>query len=312
MEKNSKIFVAGHRGMVGSAIVRKLLELGFDNILTAPKASLDLKDQSSVRLFFQREKPDYVFLAAAKVGGIHANMTQQGDFLYENIAIQSNVIHEAWKAGTKKLVFLGSSCIYPRACPQPMKEEFILTGPLEPTNEGYAIAKLAGLKMCEFYHKQHGFNAVSVMPPNLYGPNDSFDLAHSHVLSALVRKFVDAQDQGLDSVEVWGTGAAMREFMHVDDMAAATIFAMLRYEEPTFINVGTGEEVSIKQLAEMIGRKVGFAGSISWNTEKPDGMPRKVMDSSRMKALGFSPSITLEQGVAQMIEVYKQWKTAGR
>jgi len=302
---NDKIYVAGHRGMVGSAIVRELQEQGFTNIITATSKVLDLRDQNAVRGFFTWEKPDYVILAAAKVGGINANMKYQADFMYDNLMIQTNVIHEAWKAGVKKLVFLGSSCIYPRNCPQPMKEEYILDGKLEPTNEGYAVAKLAGLKMAEYYYRQHGFKAISIMPPNLYGPNDSFDLEHSHVLSALVRRFCEAVATDAPSVTVWGTGSARREFMHVHDMAAATVFMLQHYDEPSFLNVGTAEELSIRDLAEMIATKTGYKGEIVWDSTKPDGMPLKCMDVTRMKATGFMPKIALSDGLSDMIAIYR-------
>ena len=300
-----KIYVAGHKGMVGSAIYRLLETEGFTNLLKAEKAEVNLLHQQEVETFMLRERPDYVILAAARVGGINANMQNPGSFLYENLQIQDHVIHAAHLAGVKKLVFLGSSCIYPKDCPQPMKEEYLLTGPLEPTNEGYALAKIAGLKLCEFYQKQYGLNSISLMPCNLYGPNDSFDLAHSHVLSALVKRFSDAARENAASVTLWGTGIARREFMHVDDVARAVLFMMNHYHDPSFINIGAGDDVSIKELAEMIAAKTGYNGQILWDDTKPNGMLRKCMDVSRMKALGFAPSISLEEGIGQMIKIYQ-------
>lgn len=300
-----KIYVAGHKGMVGSAIYRLLETEGFTNLLKAEKAEVNLLHQQEVETFMLREHPDYVILAAARVGGINANMQNPGSFLYENLQIQDHVIHAAHLAGVKKLVFLGSSCIYPKDCPQPMKEEYLLTGPLEPTNEGYALAKIAGLKLCEFYQKQYGLNSISLMPCNLYGPNDSFDLAHSHVLSALVKRFSDAARENAASVTLWGTGIARREFMHVDDVARAVLFMMNHYHDPSFINIGAGDDVSIKELAEMIAAKTGYNGQILWDDAKPNGMLRKCMDVSRMKALGFAPSISLEEGIGQMIKIYQ-------
>ena len=308
MEKKSKIYVAGHRGLVGSAIVRHLQEAGYQNLLLRTHAELDLISQNAVRDFFETEKPDYVFLAAAKVGGIRANMESPAQFLYDNIVIQTNIIHQAYLSGVKKILILGSSCIYPRECPQPMKEEYLLDGKLEPTNEGYALSKIVALKMGEFYKRQYGFNAISVMPCNLYGQNDSFDPLHSHVLSATVKKFVDAIDEGKDSVIMWGTGNARREFLNVDDMAAACLFMMERYEGETFINIGCGEDYSIRELAEIVARLTGFKGKIEWDTTKPDGMMKKCMDVTRMKEMGFSPKISLEEGIKHVIEEYKQYK----
>lgn len=305
LEKNAKVFVAGHQGMVGSAIVRKLVSLGFDNILVASRSQLDLLDQAAVAAYLNREQPEIVILAAARVGGISANMENPGKFLYENLVIQGNVIHHSHLNGVSRIVFLGSSCVYPKACPQPMKEEYLLTGPLEPTNEGYAIAKIAGLKMMESYHKQYGQKGISLMPCNLYGPNDSFDLRHSHVLSALVKRFADSVRQGDQQITLWGTGIARREFMHVDDMAEATLFMLEHYDSPDMINVGWGEDISIKDLAALIAGKTGFTGEILWDNTKPDGMLRKCMDVTRMRDLGFTPKITLEEGVDQMITLYK-------
>lgn len=308
MEKNAKIYVAGHRGLVGSAIVRHLQEAGYNNLILRTHSELDLISQDAVREFFEAEKPDYVFLAAAKVGGIRANMESPAQFLYDNIVIQTNIIHQAYLSGVKKILILGSSCIYPRECPQPMKEDYLLDGKLEPTNEGYALSKIVALKMGEFYKRQYGFNAISVMPCNLYGQNDSFDPLHSHVLSATVRKFVDAVDEGSDTVVMWGTGNARREFLNVDDMASACLFMMEHYEGETFINIGCGEDYSIRELAEIVARLTGFKGKIEWDTTKPDGMMKKCMDVSRMKEMGFEPKISLEEGIKHVIEEYIQYK----
>ena len=308
MEKNAKIYVAGHRGLVGSAIVRHLRDAGYNNLILKTHSELDLISQEAVREFFETEKPEYVFLAAAKVGGIRANMESPAQFLYDNIVIQTNIIHQAYLSGVKKILILGSSCIYPRECPQPMKEEYLLDGKLEPTNEGYALSKIVALKMGEFYKRQYGFNAISVMPCNLYGQNDSFDPLHSHVLSATVKKFVDAIDEGRDTVVMWGTGNARREFLNVDDMASACLFMMEHYEGETFINIGCGEDWSIRELAEMVARLTGFKGRIEWDTTKPDGMMKKCMDVTRMKEMGFEPKISLEEGIKHVIEEYKQFK----
>lgn len=308
MEKNAKIYVAGHRGLVGSAIIRHLQEAGYNNLILRTHSELDLISQDAVRKFFEAEKPDYVFLAAAKVGGIRANMESPAQFLYDNIVIQTNIIHQAYLSGVKKILILGSSCIYPRECPQPMKEEYLLDGKLEPTNEGYALSKIVALKMGEFYKRQYGFNAISVMPCNLYGQNDSFDPLHSHVLSATVKKFVDAIDEGRDTVVMWGTGNARREFLNVDDMASACLFMMEHYEGETFINIGCGEDWSIRELAEMVARLTGFKGKIVWDATKPDGMMKKCMDVTRMKEMGFEPKISLEEGIKHVIEEYRQFK----
>lgn len=308
MEKNAKIYVAGHRGLVGSAIVRHLQAAGYGNLVLKTHAELDLISQEAVREFFEAEKPEYVFLAAAKVGGIRANMESPAQFLYDNIVIQTNIIHQAYLSGVKKILILGSSCIYPRECPQPMKEEYLLDGKLEPTNEGYALSKIVALKMGEFYKRQYGFNAISVMPCNLYGRNDSFDPVHSHVLSATVKKFVDAIDEGRDTVVMWGTGNARREFLNVDDMASACQFMMEHYEGETFINIGCGEDWSIRELADMVARLTGFKGKIEWDTTKPDGMMKKCMDVTLMKEMGFEPKISLEEGIKHVIEEYKQFK----
>lgn len=308
MEKNAKIYVAGHRGLVGSAIVRHLRDAGYNNLILKTHSELDLIRQDAVHEFFESEKPEYVFLAAAKVGGIRANMESPAQFLYDNIIIQTNIIHQAYLSGVKKILILGSSCIYPKECPQPMKEEYLLDGKLEPTNEGYALSKIVALKMGEFYKRQYGFNAISVMPCNLYGQNDSFDPLHSHVLSATVKKFVDAIDEGRDTVVMWGTGNARREFLNVDDMASACLFMMEHYEGETFINIGCGEDWSIRELAEMVARLTGFKGRIEWDTTKPDGMMKKCMDVTRMKEMGFEPKISLEEGIKHVIEEYKKFK----
>ena len=298
MEKRSRIFVAGHRGMVGSAIARKLTASGFSNLLLRSSSELDLRDSAAVNTFFQAEKPEFVFLAAAKVGGIVANNTYRAEFLYDNLMIQSNVIHSSYQAGVKKLLFLGSSCIYPKLAPQPLKEEYLLTGLLEPTNEPYAIAKIAGIKMCDAYRSQYGCHFISAMPTNLYGPNDNYDLQKSHVIPALLRKFHEAKKQAAQEVVVWGTGTPLREFMHVDDLAEACLFLMERYDEPGFINVGTGEEVSIRELAELIARITGYRGKIVFDTTKPDGTPRKLMDMQRIHALGWRHRINLKDGLS--------------
>ncbi|HOZ41366.1 MAG: GDP-L-fucose synthase [Flavobacteriales bacterium] len=298
MNKTDKIYIAGHRGMVGSAIVRRLQKDGFTNIVTRTSKELDLKEQQAVRDFFAQEKPDVVVLAAAKVGGIHANNVYRAQFLYENLMIQNNVIHSAYTNGVKKLLFLGSSCIYPKLAPQPLKEESLLTGLLEQTNEPYAIAKIAGIKMAESYRRQYGVNYISAMPTNLYGPNDNYDLNNSHVLPALIRKFHTAKVTNAPSVEVWGTGSPMREFLHVDDLADACFFLLQNYDEEMFVNIGTGEDLTIKALAEMIKDIVGYEGELKWNTEKPDGTPRKLMDVSRLHNLGWKHRIGLREGIA--------------
>ncbi|HLT71521.1 MAG TPA: GDP-L-fucose synthase [Cyclobacteriaceae bacterium] len=306
MEKNAKIFVAGHRGMVGSAIKRRLEKEGYRNIVVRTSKELDLRDQAAVRSFFESEKPDYVFLAAAKVGGIHANNTYRAEFIYDNIAIQSNIIHQSYLNGVKKLVFLGSSCIYPKFAPQPMKEEVLLTGALEPTNEPYAIAKIAGIKMCQAYHSQYGCNFISLMPTNLYGPNDNYDLQNAHVLPALIRKFYEAKVEGKPYVEIWGTGSPKREFLHVDDLADAALFLMLNYDSPEIINVGTGEDLTIRDLALLIKKCVGYEGELKFNTDKPDGTPRKLLDVSRINKLGWRARIGLEEGIRAVCAEYAE------
>lgn len=307
MNKQDKVYVAGHRGMVGSAIVRKLKAEGHTNIVVRTSKELDLKEQQAVRDFFAQEKPAYVYLAAAKVGGIHANNVYRAQFLYENLMIESNIIHSAYENGVKKLLFLGSSCIYPKLAPQPLKEESLLTGLLEQTNEPYAIAKIAGIKLAESYRRQYGCDFISAMPTNLYGPNDNYDLNNSHVLPALIRKFHTAKVTNSPSVEVWGTGSPMREFLHVDDLADACYFLMGNYDEELFLNIGTGEDLTIKALAEMIKDIVGYAGELKWNTEKPDGTPRKLMDVSRLHNLGWKHRIGLREGIAA---VYAEFATS--
>lgn len=308
VNKEDKIYIAGHKGMVGSATMRYFQQQGYTNIVTADSKTLNLTKQADVEAFINKEKPAVVILAAAKVGGIQANIDNPATFLIDNLQIQNNVIQSSLTNKVKKFIFLGSSCIYPRECPQPMKEEYLLTGKLEPTNEGYAIAKIAGVKLLEGMYKQYGFKSISLMPCNLYGPNDSFDLKHSHVLSALVKRFTDARDNNDPELTLWGTGIARREFMHVDDVAASIFFMMENYDSPEFINIGSGTDISIKELAEMIKLKTGYKGNINWDHSKPDGMLRKCMDVSRMHALGFTPAISLEQGVDQMISIYQQLK----
>jgi len=303
MQKESKIYIAGHTGMVGSALVRKLQEEGFTNLVTRTSKELDLTHQQSVINFFKLEQPDYVFLAAAKVGGIEANNTYRAQFLYENLQIQNNVIHQSYVHNVKKLLFLASSCIYPKLAPQPIKESYLLTGELEPTNEPYAIAKIAGIKLCESYSKQYGCNFISVMPTNLYGPNDTYELNNSHVLPALLRKFYEANINNAASVEVWGTGTPKREFLHVDDLATACFHLMKTYQGNVSVNVGTGKDLSIKELAELIKDIVGYTGEIVWNTTKPDGTPRKLLDVSLIHSLGWKHTIELEEGIK---EVYKE------
>lgn len=297
MNKDSKIYIAGHRGMVGSAILRRLQEEGFHNFVYSNSQDLDLRNQSGVNDFFEREKPEYVFLAAAKVGGIGANNTYRAEFLYDNLMIQSNVIHQSYVHQVKKLMFLGSSCIYPKMAPQPLKEDYLLTGSLERTNEPYAVAKISGIKMCEEYRFQYGCNFISVMPTNLYGPNDNYDLKKSHVLPALLRKFHEAKQNNAPSVEVWGTGAPLREFLHVDDLASACYFLMQHYNEKEFVNIGTGLDISIKQLALLIKEIVGYEGDLHFDTSKPDGTPRKLMDVEKLHALGWKHSIELKEGI---------------
>ena len=299
MNKKAKIYVAGHRGMVGSAIVRNLEARGYSFIVTKTHAELDLLDQSAVKSFFQQEKPEYVFLAAAKVGGIHANNTLRAEFIYQNLAMETNIVHAAWQAGVQRMLFLGSSCIYPRDCPQPIKEEYLLTGPLEPTNEPYAIAKISGIKLCENYNRQYGTQYVSVMPTNLYGPCDNYDLNNSHVLPALIRKAHEAKTRGDKELVVWGSGKPMREFLYVDDMAHACVFLMEGNISEGLFNVGTGEDVTIRELAETVMSVVDFNGEIVFDASKPDGTPRKLLDVDRMRQLGWQAQTSLRDGIAK-------------
>jgi GDP-L-fucose synthase len=306
MKKDDSIFVAGHRGMVGSAIVRKLKAEGFQNILTRSSQELDLMNQAAVQTFFEKEKPKFVFLAAAKVGGIHANNTFRAEFLYNNLMIEANVIHAAHLNGAEKLLFLGSSCIYPKMAPQPLTENALLTGELEPTNEPYAIAKIAGIKLCESYRDQYGANFISAMPTNLYGPNDNYDLNNSHVLPALIRKFHEGKINQYPSVEVWGSGSPLREFLHVDDLADACYFLMQHYNEKEFVNIGTGQDLSIRALAEMIQDIVGYSGELVWNTSKPDGTPRKLMNVDKIESLGWKHQIDLRNGIKTVYTEFVQ------
>lgn len=304
MEKDAKIYIAGHRGMVGSAICRNLKSKGFDNLITRTSSELDLRNQAAVEDFFESEKPDYVFLAAAKVGGIQANNIYRAEFLYDNLIMEANIIHSAYKNSVEKLLFLGSSCIYPKLAAQPLVEDALLTGKLEPTNEPYAIAKIAGIKLCEAYRDQYDSNFISAMPTNLYGPNDNYDLQNSHVLPALIRKFHEARESGVDKVEIWGTGSPLREFLHVDDLAQACVFLMESYNGKQFVNVGTGEDISIKDLALLIKDIVGFKGELIFDSSKPDGTPRKLMDVSRIHSLGWKHKINLREGIESVYKLY--------
>lgn len=305
MNTDSKIYIAGHRGMVGSAIMRNLQKKGYTNIVTRTSAELDLRNQQAVADFFAKEKPEYVFLAAAKVGGIQANNIYRADFIYENLMIQNNVIHQAYVSQTKKLMFLGSSCIYPKMAPQPLKEEYLLTGLLEDTNEPYAIAKIAGIKLCESYKRQYGCNFISVMPTNMYGPNDNYNLSNSHVLPALIRKFHDAKESKAPFVEMWGTGTPMREFLHADDLGDACVFLMNTYDGEQFVNIGSGTDLTIKDLALLIKDIVGYTGEIKHDLSKPDGTPRKLMDVSYIHSLGWKHKIELPEGIRQVYEDFK-------
>jgi GDP-L-fucose synthase len=307
MEKNAKIYVAGHRGMVGAAVVRLLRHEGFTNLITRTSQELDLRNQDVVEEFFAQERPDYVWLAAAKVGGIHANNTYRADFIYDNLLIEANVIHASYRQGVRKLLYLGSSCIYPKMAPQPIKEEYLLTGPLEATNEPYAIAKIAGLKLCEAYRAQYGCRFITVMPTNLYGPHDNYDPENSHVAAALLRKFSEAAAIGQSSVEVWGTGTPRREFLHVDDLASACLHLMQHYDGAEPVNIGTGEDLSIRELAEMIAELSGYHGQLVFNPARPDGTPRKLLDISRLHALGWHHRIELREGLRQVIAA-ADWK----
>ena len=306
LDKTSRVFVAGHRGLVGSAIVRKLLADGFSNLLLRTHAELDLTDRAAVDRFFDAERPEYVFLAAALVGGIHANNTRPAEFIFANLAIQINVIDAAYRFGVRKLEFLGSSCIYPRNAPQPIREEYLLTGPLEPTNEAYAVAKIAGIRTMQAYSRQYGFGGISLMPTNLYGPGDNFDLNDSHVLPALIRKVHEAHSSGAPQVTVWGTGAPRREFLHVDDLADAAVFLMQGYDSPEIVNVGTGVDISIRELVELVCRIAGYRGEIVFDSSRPDGTPRKLLDVSKLSALGWKPSVALENGIRQTWDWYRQ------
>ena len=305
MEQDAKIYVAGHNGIVVSAILRILAKEGFNNILTQSSSQLDLRDQHSVNLFFDKQKPDYVFLAAARVGGINANNIYRADFLYDNLMIESNIIHASYKNNIKKLLFLGSSCIYPKLAPQPLKEEYLLTGLLEHTNEPYAIAKIAGIKLCDAYRSQYGCNFISVMPTNLYGPNDNYNLENSHVLPAILRKIITAKNENNPLVQIWGSGKPFREFLHVDDLADACLFLMNNYNEPTLINVGTGKDISIIDLAHLIKKITGYNGEIKNDPSKPDGTPRKLMDVTKLNSLGWKASIALEEGIKSVYDLVK-------
>jgi GDP-L-fucose synthase len=306
MKPESLIFVAGHRGLVGAAILRRLQAGGYTRITVRERRDLDLREQAAVNEFFASVHPEFVFLAAARVGGILANDSSPAEFLRDNLMIQANVIDAAYRHGTKKLLFLGSSCVYPKHAPQPIPEESLLTGPLEPTNEWYAVAKIAGLKMCQAYRRQHGFHAISAMPTNLYGPGDNFNLKDSHVLPALIRKFHEAQAQGASEVEIWGTGTPHREFLHVDDLADACLFLMQRYDDEIWINVGSGSEIAIAELATLVAKIVGYRGDLRFNRSKPDGTPRKLLDSSKLGALGWKPRVSLESGIEQTYRWYLQ------
>ncbi|MGC8751258.1 GDP-L-fucose synthase family protein [Hydrotalea sp.] len=305
MQQNAKIYVAGHKGMVGSALVRALIAAGYSNIIARTSKELDLRNQHAVMQFFEKEKPEYVFLAAAKVGGIVANNTYRAQFVYENLMMEANIIHASYTYGVKKLLFLGSSCIYPKMAPQPLKEEYLLSGYLEPTNQPYAIAKIAGIEMCDAYRAQYGCNFISAMPTNLYGPNDNYDLNTSHVLPALLRKFITATREGHTEVELWGTGKPKREFMHVDDLADACLFLMQHYHEPGLVNIGWGKDISIAELAHLIQHITGFKGQIQFDTSKPDGTPRKLMDVTKLNNLGWHARISLEQGLRMVYEEVK-------
>ncbi len=304
MERNSKIYIAGHRGMVGSSIARRLRSLGYNNLIERRSSELDLRNQAAVQAFMQEQQPDYVFVAAAKVGGIHANNTYRAEFLYDNLIMEANLIDAAYRSGVTKLMFLGSSCIYPKFAEQPLKEEALLSGFLEPTNEPYAIAKIAGIKLCETYREQYGADFISAMPTNLYGPGDNYDLNNSHVLPAMIRKFHEAKENGHSTVTLWGDGSPMREFLHTDDLAEALVFLMENYSEKQFINVGYGSDVTIKELAELIQKTVGHEGEVQWDSSKPNGTPKKLMDSSKLRSLGWAPKISLEEGI---IRVYQDF-----
>jgi len=304
MNKDEKIYVAGHRGLVGSSIIRTLKSQGFNNIIGKLKSELDLREQNPVRDFFEEEKPDYVFLAAAKVGGINWNKTNPAEFIYDNLSIQNHVIDAAYRSGVKKFMFLGSACIYPKVAEVPIKEESLMTGPLEPSNEGYALSKIAGMRMCAFYRRQYNFNAISVMPANLYGPNDNFIPEHGHVIPGLIRKMFDAKIKNEEKVVCWGDGSPTREFLHVDDLADACVFLMNTYNEEEFVNVGSDVEIKIKDLANLIKELVGYEGFLDWDTSRPNGTPKRVMDNSKLFNMGWSPKVGFEQGLRQTIEWY--------
>lgn len=306
MNTGDRIFIAGHRGMVGSSIIRKLKREGFENLVFRSSSDLDLRNQQAVEGFFANERPDHVFMAAAKVGGIHSNNTYRAEFIYDNLMIEANVIHAAYTHGVKKLMFLGSSCIYPKLAPQPLREDYLLTGPLEYTNEPYAVAKIAGIKLCEAYRDQYGCNFISVMPTNLYGPNDNYHPVNSHVLPALIRKFHEAKLNKQPSVIVWGTGNARREFLHVDDFADACFFLMQEYSGKEFVNIGWGEDLTIRELAYLVKKTTGYTGDIQFDHDKPDGTPRKLMDTTKLNALGWKPSIRLEEGLASVYQDFQQ------
>jgi GDP-L-fucose synthase len=310
--KASKIYVAGHRGLVGSAVVRALRNGGHENLILRPHHELDLTDQHAVRQFFEAERPDAVIMAAARVGGIHANNSLPATFIRDNLLIQDNVIDSAHRSGVAKFVFLGSSCIYPKLAPQPIKEDYLLTGPLEPTNEWYAIAKIAGVKMCQAYRREYGFNAISLMPTNLYGPGDNFDLQNSHVLPALIRRFHEAKVRGDDRVTVWGTGAPRREFLHVDDLADAVLYLLQSYDAEPIVNIGWGEDITIRQLAELVLSVIGYSGRLEFDSSKPDGTPRKLLDVTRLTNLGWKPRISLDAGIAQTYAWFKEHSADAR
>lgn len=306
MKSNSRIYVAGHRGLVGSAIIRSLRQRGFENLITRTHAELELMDAVAVKDFFEQAKPEYVFLAAAKVGGIHANSTYPADFMRENLIVQTNVIHESWRQGVVKLLFLGSSCIYPKLCPQPIKEEYLLSGELEKTNDAYALAKIAGIKTCQSYNQQHGTHFISAMPTNLYGVNDNFHPENSHVLPALIRRFHEAKLANVESISIWGTGTSRREFLHSSDLADAVLFLMENYDDSEIVNVGCGKDQTIKELAEMIQEVVGYTGHLKFDSTRPDGTPQKILDISKINSLGWKPTISLREGLKQVYQWYTE------
>ena len=306
MKSNSRIYVAGHRGLVGSAIMRSLKQRGFENLITRTHAELELMDAVAVKDFFEQAKPEYVFLAAAKVGGIHANSTYPADFMRENLIVQTNVIHESWRQGVVKLLFLGSSCIYPKLCPQPIKEEYLLSGELEKTNDAYALAKIAGIKTCQSYNQQHGTHFISAMPTNLYGVNDNFHPENSHVLPALIRRFHEAKLANVESISIWGTGTSRREFLHSDDLADAVLFLMENYDDSEIVNVGCGKDQTIKELAETIQEVVGYTGHLKFDSTRPDGTPQKILDISKINSLGWKPTISLREGLKQVYQLYTE------